>query len=278
MSEYVSHLERIGSGLGTGRVLVHSDMFRVRSAVRNSSSVEQMLSNHIELLGNIVPHDRLLFPTFNYDFLRTGFYHVRTDISQVGPLSEYARTCWSQWRSSIPVFNVCGIGSFNNKSVDNRIIDPFGSESIFAELYDEAGSLLFYGSKMASATAIHYIERKSGGPVYRYDKMFSGLVVNNNASQQVTFKYHCRPYGFSLDYNFEKIESHLMLQGVIKAIDLPGFTVKLVNYRAMVDFLVNKIDEDPLFLLDDNSYKWVSAKMDLLGRRFEINDFEAGSV
>jgi len=276
MSEYVSHLKQFSSEISPGRVLVHSDMFRVRSAVRHCSSIEHMLSTHIDLLTHLVTEDRLVFPTFNYDYLRRGVYDIGQDCSQIGPLSEYARTSWSDWRSMIPVFNFCGKGSCKNESFHNCIVDPFGDESFFSDLYNEAGSLLFYGSTMASATAVHYIERKSGGPVYRYDKWFSGLIVNNDSSQHATLKYHCRPQGCSLEYDFQKIELHLTLEGLIKAIELPGFTVKLVNYKAMVDFLVDKMNEDALFLLDKNSYQWVSEKLSLLGRRFEVNDFETG--
>jgi aminoglycoside N3'-acetyltransferase len=278
MNGILEQIEQIRSMVCPGRVLVHSDMFRVRAAVRHCTNSEHMLSSHVDLLSILVSQERLVFPTFNYDFLRTGVYDVQLDASQLGPFSEYCRVHWAHWRSLTPVFNVCGKSKAFKTQCGAAVIDPFGDDSIFAELYNEFGNIVLYGADYSSVTALHYIERKTGGPAYRYDKYFSGTVINNESHEQTSLNYHCRPFGHKLEYDFVRMEADLVREGISNEVRLPGFHMRLIDFHSMVDYMCESIKHDPLYMLDKNSCQWVSEKLNLLGRRFEITDFEAGIV
>ena len=58
------------------------------------------------------------------------------------------------------------------------MLDPFGSDTVFGLIHRADGVVMMYGAPFNSFTAIHYIERLSGGPLYRYDKLFSGKVLH----------------------------------------------------------------------------------------------------
>jgi aminoglycoside N3'-acetyltransferase len=71
----------------------------------------------------------------------------------------------------IPIFSVSGTGDLPDVEWGNDT-DPFGSKSIFAKLSELDGVILYYGDTFHYNTIVHYAERVSGGPAYRYDKVF----------------------------------------------------------------------------------------------------------
>jgi aminoglycoside N3'-acetyltransferase len=175
----------------------------------------------------------------------------------------------------IPVFNICGKTPSIKTQWSSSIIDPFGDHSIFEELYNEYGNIILYGADFSSLTALHYVETKFGGPAYRYDKHFSGVVIDNEVHEPVTLNYHCRPLGHKLEYDFGKLESDLAREEILKYVKLPGFTMRVIDFHSMVDYMCQRLSQDFLYMLEANSCKWVSEKLEYLGRRFQLNDFEA---
>ena len=51
-------------------------------------------------------------------------------------------------------------------------------------------------------------------------------------------------------------------------------TATLVLVKPMVDYLRTRGLEDPYYLLDEKTKKWVMPRVEAMGRRFQINDFE----
>jgi len=47
-----------------------------------------------------------------------------------------------------------------------------------------------------------------------------------------------------------------------------------VSARRLVSFWVQRLREDPFYLLDTETLNWVQPKVETLGRRFELGDFE----
>jgi aminoglycoside N3'-acetyltransferase len=233
-----------------------------------------MLRRHIEVLEWVSGGRQLFFPSFNYDFLRTGVYRPEIDPSQVGPLTEHARVAWASWRTGPPVFNFVGKDRPLGYEQDGGLVDPFGRKSMFAVLHQSGGDVLLYGSTLATMTAIHYVERLSGGPLYRYDKQFPGTVRYPLGTKEVCLIYHCRPLGKTLDYDFPRLEVEAEAAGALRRVHAPGSQVCLVRFGALCDYWLEKLRADPLYLLDQTSRAWVASSLDRLGRRFQQTDFE----
>ena len=193
----------------------------------------------------------------------------------MGPLTEYFRTAVATWRTPTPVFSFAGIGPVPD--VEQQLeVDPFGLNSGFERLEQEDGVVLFYGADLTAATVIHYVERKAGGPLYRYDKLFPGKVVTTDRSErEVTLRYHVRPQTKRLEYDWPRLSKELRDSGIYRSWESGLSRLSCVTARQLVSFWVKQLKTDPLYLLDSASRSWVEPLLHNLGRRFELEDFES---
>lgn len=259
-------------------LLAHADVFRARAAISNTSDPKLMLSRHMAALLAISGDRPLFIPSFNYDFTRTRVYRPEHDVSQVGVLTEHARTQWATWRCGPPVFNFS-----SNMPTEPSIpcageVDPFGPDTVFGLLHRTGDKVLMYGAPFSSFTFLHYIERLIGGPVYRYDKLFIGLVQEKDGIERpVQLNYHCRPMGKTLEYDWVKLRSDAQAQGIVHNFKAPGSEVLLIDIALICQFWQDQLQRDPLYLLDQDSRAWVEPELSRLGRRFVVSDFEGVS-
>ena len=215
----------------------------------------------------------LLLPTFNYDFPRSRKFDVRESESQLGPLPERFRVSAAEWRTPIPIFSAAGTGP-DPALTWGAETDPFGEESIFANLVNSDGVVLYYGETFHYNTLVHYSERVAGGPVYRYDKLFPGTVVYEDGTRKEgSLNYHVRPMGTGLDYDWTRLLSEAIDAGVCRRMDEHP-EILAASARALSDLWIDNMKEDPFALLDDTTRKWAEPKVQELGRRFNIDDFE----
>lgn len=256
-------------------ILAHADVFRARAAIANTSDPELMLSRHMAALLAISGGRPLFIPSFNYEYTRTRVYRPTHDASQVGVLTEHARTQWASWRCGPPVFNFsCKISSAPSIPSAGEV-DPFGAKTVFGLLHRTGGKVLMYGAPFSSFTSIHYIERLTGGPTYRYDKLFTGVIQREDGMEiPVELNYHCRPMGKTLDYDWERLRSDAESQRIIQAFKAPGSEILLIDMAMICQVWQDQLQRDPLYLLDQESRAWVEPELDRLGRRFVVSDFE----
>jgi aminoglycoside N3'-acetyltransferase len=261
------------SRLGSGPVFVHSDPFRAASLLPTTRDRQVFVDSHLALLDEAAGDRPLWMPTFNYDFPRTRSFDVRCDPSQLGPMPERFRTTSAKWRTPIPIFSVAGTGEVPSIYWDDST-DPFGAESLFARLVQVDGVILYYGGTFHYNTIVHYAERLSGGPAYRYDKMFPGSVTHPDGSTSAgTLLYHVRPLGMDLEYDWAAILSRAIAAGVcVQSTEHPQ--ILAAGGATLTQFLVDEIGADPLALLDSATRAWVEPELERLGRRFVIEDFE----
>lgn len=259
-------------------IIAHVDVFRARAAIANTRDPNLMLSRHMAALLAISAERPLFIPSFNYDFTGTRKYAPDHDVSQVGVLTEYARTQWATCRCGPPVFNfTCNMPSDPSFPYAGDI-DPFGPNTVFGQVHRTDGNVLMYGALFSSFTFIHYFERLIGGPPYRYDKIFAGVVEGRDGSQMpVQLAYHCRPMGKTLEYDWIKLRSDAEIEEIIQVFRAPGSEVLLIDTSRLCRFWREKLQEDPLYLLDQGSRKWVEPELHRLGRRFILTDFEGVS-
>lgn len=255
-------------------VLCHSDLVQASIAlgIRNFQNPCGELLNSVDNLGF---GQNLWFPTFNMDFGQSGRFDLADSPSQVGVVGDFVRNSQGSWRTAVPFYSVAG---FNQRpTVDQLGSESFnlwGERSFFADLYLQNGEILFLGANFATFTHIHFIESFSGAPLYRYSKRFSGLVSAHGDTSRVEVEMHVRPPGNIVRYDWERIFQELL------AHDLVDFYTEAqeifsMNSKKVTDFLVDKISIDPLYLLESSSRALVQKQLDVIGRPFEIGDFES---
>jgi aminoglycoside N3'-acetyltransferase len=281
MNPFIESIQKaltIGNGNAASPMLAHADVFRARAAIANTSDPKLMLARHMAALLAISGDRPLFIPSFNYDFTRTRIYTPAHDVSQVGVLTEHARAQWASWRCGPPVFNFsCNIPAEPSLPCAGDV-DPFGANTVFGLLHRAGGKVVMYGAPFSSFTFMHYIERLTGGPAYRYDKLFIGLVQGKDGIElPVHLNYHCRPMGKTLEYDWVKLRSDAESQGIVHAFKAPGSEVLLIDIPLICQFWQDQLQRDPLYLLDQDSRAWVKPELNRLGRRFVVSDFEGVS-
>ena len=271
--DVASHVSRMLSRLGSGPIFVHSDPFRAASLVPKTRDRELFVDSHLTLLADAAGGRSLWMPAFNYDFPRTHSFDVSRDPSQLGPIPERFRTTTAKWRTPIPIFSAAGTGEPPSIYWD-QTTDPFGGDSLFARLVQADGVILYYGDTFHYNTIVHYAERLSGGPPYRYDKIFRGKVVRAEGSTSAgTLVYHVRPLGMDLEYDWPAILSRAIAMGVcVRSAEHPQ--ILAAGAGSLTQFLMDEMRDDPLALLDSATREWVEPELERLGRRFVIEDFE----
>ncbi len=194
--------------------------------------------------------NNLIFPSFNYNFSDTKVFDVDNDKSQVGALSEFIRLTSDQYsRSLVPFFSI--LSKNDNLCQYSLKLTPFGERSFFEWLYHNNGRIVFFGSGF-SFTFLHYIEGLiPGGPIYRYDKEFNGLLVTKGINKKVVCNMHVRPKGVKLEYDLDFIESDLRKNNILVG-DENGIVFSL-KCAEVVPYILSKYKNDPLYGLTNKS-------------------------
>ena len=256
-------------------IFVHSDLFRVHELISSRASRREALSLHFRNLAPSSNNRTVAFPTFNYDFPATRTFDALQSPSQVGPLTEFVRRQVGCWRTQVPVFSACGTGQMPRLHLSEATLEPFGPRSIFSWLHENNGHLLYYGAAFGVTTFIHFAEQILGPPAYRYDKVFTGVVRDGEGERPIAVKFHVRPLGRALDYDWVRLAEDIDAHGLFVSGTggRPAF-VFAISVRALMEFWRTCLAADPLYFLDDETRTWCRPMLDRLGRRFEIRDFE----
>jgi len=255
-------------------VLCHTDLVQASIAlgIRNFQNPCGELLKSVKSLGF---GQNLWFPTFNMDFGKSGRLDLAESPSQVGVLGEFVRNSPGAWRTAVPFYSVAGF--HQRPSVDQLGSESFnlwGERSLFADLYQQNGKILFLGANFATFTHIHFIESFSGAPIYRYPKNFSRLISAHGRTSKVEVEMHVRPPGNLVRYDWGKIFQDLLANDLVE-FHTEESNVFSLNSKMVTDFMVDKISLDPLYLLEPTSRELVQRQLDVIGRPFEIGDFES---
>lgn len=258
--------------LRSNTILIHSDIMQGFSIPFKNR--ESFLIDHIQELKSLNTNLNIWMPTFNYDFCKGISYLVEDTPSQVGVLSEYFRRNIADWRTQVPIFSFAGTGQEPLLDI-SQIIDPFGTNSAFHFLYEKDALLMHYGSALNSTTILHYAERISNHLCYRYDKKFYGKIITTCGEKiDVTFNFHVRPLGKHLDYDWSKIENDLFENNILLLYKEGRSRILICKIKELINFWIDRLTQNPLYLLDSDSKIWVEPLLNKLGRAFLIEDFE----
>jgi aminoglycoside N3'-acetyltransferase len=267
-------IKLISNNLGDRNVLIHSDIKNL--FLFKFKSKTDLLEKHFRNINEIFSKFNIWMPTFNYDFTKTSSYNLNKDKSQVGVLNDYFRNI-CDWRTTTPVFNFCGNGKYPiEKIYPNCVIKPFSYGSEFDYLYKTKSLHCHYGSNISHSTLFHFVENISNRLLYRYSKLFKGVVYHNGDKTNVFLDYHVSPLNPRVEYDWHKIYCDLIRKKLIfefKIFEDVNY-ITLFSIKDVSDYWINKLNKDYYYFLSEESKKWVIPKINKLGRGFELNDFE----
>ena len=259
-------------------MLVHVDAKATLNLVdRESLQIDQILDRLLSKLDDLVGHSEIWVCTFLYDYLSSGEVDLDAGPSQVGLLSEFARNKYIHIRPD-PVFRVNIKNPAHEKLVtdlekENRICNGlFGEGSLFAEILQHDGSIFWFGAPLSVMTILHYLESVLQVP-YRYHKDFSGVIKWKGRSYLHESSYYVRPNQMSIDYDYS-VRELAVIDGVIKKAPEGGGVCYWANARELFEYFSEKMNVNPLYLLEKPAQLIVNKKLDSLGRSFTISDFE----
>ena len=212
----------------------------------------------------------LIFPAFNFDFPTRGVFDMENDPVQVGMIPEMLRGHKDFCRSWIPFFSTLSQGP---SPIDySPHCFPLGQDSIFQWLTKNDATLVFMGCSLEAMTYIHYAESLiPGGPVYRYDKKFTGNILGDEKSRPISCTMHVRPMGLDIAYDFDQLKGDLRSQNILLPHDPQGIMETASCTQILAHFLEH-YEKDPLYGLTPDSKR----KLETHTRkgRLRLQDFE----
>lgn len=252
--------------------MIHSDAGRMFGYIRDRHSPlnrqHDFLSLHFDLLCDKFGKDNLIFPSFNYDFPKDKIFDLVKTPSQVGSLTNYIIQNHLLKRTSTPIFSF--LTNIHELLIENK--SPFSSGSVFDRMHQMDGTILFYGTKIDSCTYLHYVEDQFGPPLYRYQKEFTGLLVDGRTTREVEVEFHVRPMGIDLKYDWDKLNQLLIYNNAITILTKGCFAVKIKDLSKIWGDLFYK---NQFEILSTETKKPIIEKYRKLGRRFKQSDFES---
>jgi len=269
--------EVINSYKNTSTVLIHSDLY-VSSKLLLENKIygrTELLELHSEIIQKIFPDFNIWMPAFNYDFFTKHIFDVERDKVQLGSFPEYFRTNIAYWRTPIPILSFCGNG-IEPKVNFSYEVELYDNHPVYHDLLKKNGIIFYYGTNLWATSFIHFIESYESKPLYRYDKSFYGKVIDKDGNiTEHKIILHVRPYGkLLITYNLYEIQKELIKENIMRSIKINNGEFYVIPCKELLEFLKVKIAKDPFYLLHKSSREWVEPKVEKLGRRFRIGDFE----
>lgn len=176
-----------------------ADVLYVHSGL-NFGQVPRGLSRN-DLLTNVTEAildlgvKTVCMPTFTFSFCNGSNFDVQSSRSHMGALNEHFRKSPGVIRSADPLMSVAATGE-DLDLVSNLGVQSTGKDSNFDKLNSRTNvRFLFLGVHPGDCfTYMHYLEWLAGVP-YRYDRDFTGEVIDNGKSTTVTKKLFVRYNG-----------------------------------------------------------------------------------
>lgn len=241
-------------------LFVHSDLsFGVPNLECNRNDILSAVFDCIKGLGV----KNICFPTFTFSFCNGKDYNVTKSKSKMGALNEFVRKQEYAVRSIDPLMSVTLVG--NNKSlVENIEHNSVGVGSTFDQLHHHKNvKFLFFGVSAAKCfTYTHYIEERIGVP-YRYNRQFSGTIINGNQQYQDTYNLFVRYEGV-VPTTKNDFEQYLLKNELLKLVKCGDDFISCIDEDTAYPALCEKISNNINYMLDKPFPKVLNEKFDVV--------------
>lgn len=228
-------------------LMLHSSLFNL--GILKGCSVGKIPEMIFEFFKEICSDGAFLCPLFNYDFPKSRFSNLRTQVPQIGSFSEYFASK-DVLKSNHPMFSIGGVGKRASEFIDDKIQqNPFSTNSTYHKTYEKQAYTMLLGTDVMHFTYIVYLEYKFGIR-YRYLKPFYGELVGQNG---VLFKddfYHfCLPLAEKVELDFFKVFDKALKNGLVFSKNIGSSMLYIVNNKTYGDFVLDELKKDEFALL-----------------------------
>lgn len=194
----------------------------------------------------------ILVPTFTYDFTRSGAFDVRESPSEVGRFGAEAISHAGTLRRTLdPVFSVI-VAHGQLPDWDVSTASAFGPRSMFWWLHTQGHIIVNLNLDRLLATYFHFHEARGRVP-YRFDKTFTGTRTDQTGgTSQIEYVYNVRDPSQDNLRRGQPIEDLLRIAGVLQEGAHGGQAARWMDSRDLDDFLTDRLEDDPRFLVRDH--------------------------
>ncbi len=232
------------------------DTVLVHSSYKSFGGVEGGPQDVIEALFDVLtPEGTLIMPAFNFDFNKGQPWDVRTTPSQMGIITEIARTDQRFKRVFHPIYSFSIAGKYAGELTGVRYKSSYERSSVFGRLRDLDGKIMVIGlSYNNSMTFFHHIEQMEGVD-YRFIKYFTGEVTDENGKTWVdTFDMLVRDLDKGVHTMVDPMGALLEERGVIQSRRIGDADVKLMKANDVYRITAVEMRKDPnlLYYIEKN--------------------------
>ena len=197
--------------------------------------------------------ENIIFPTFTFSFCNGQDFDVNKSKTQMGAINEFARKMPNAIRSTDPLMSNVLIGN-DIDLVTNLSKNSVGEGCTFDKLHKREGvKFLFFGTKVGDCfTYMHYIE-KMVKTDYRYDRKFTGSIINNNEKITDSYNLFVRYKNIFPGDGSYKYEEMLLENNISKRVSIGDSSMTILDESAAYDLYVDIITKNPTYFLDPTS-------------------------
>lgn len=243
-SDLLRCLESVGAA-DCRLLFVHSEMSfgKPNMELGKQGLLQAVLDTLLELK---VP--TLVVPTFTFSFCNGLPYDVKHSRSRMGVFNEYIRRLPDAQRSIDPLMSCAALGA-DKSVVTNLGHSSIGENCTFDKMHSAKDArFLFLGVGAAKCmTYTHYVEERERVP-YRYDRPFTGTIVDGERTYQDTYNLYVRHKGVEPERT-SKFEDFIVRKGLMKNVACGDNFVSSISESMAYDAIAGKLREDANYFL-----------------------------
>jgi aminoglycoside 3-N-acetyltransferase len=248
-SDIMKSLRR--EGISSGDNLV------VHSSLRSLGYVEGGAEAVIRALTEaLAPGGTVMMPTFTFSLAIWRMPPFERDLSpsRVGKVTEVFRTMPGTLRSEHPTHSVAASGPLAEELITGHLDStPLGRESPFDKLRLHRGKILMLGTRQDTNSSLHLCEVLADVPYIHIaftpgrDYELAQLREKSGRIREIEIR---EIPGCSR--GFLRAEEYLRERGVLRDVQVCGAESQLLDLQALADAMIEKLRQEPTFLLCDN--------------------------
>ena len=236
-------------------ILVHSSLRSLGWVDGGAEAVVQAL------LDAVGPDGTVLFPTLTGSASDSAanppVFDARTTKCWTGAIPEAARQRADAIRSLHPTHSVAAIGKLARwfTSGHELVRTPCGFGSPYDRLADTGGKIVLLGVTQASSTSFHMAEEIAGVPYVLLDDPVDLTMTDANGDR--VEMHGTRLHARVARRNYDALEAQMIDLGICHIRTVGSAEVRVMDAMLQRMFLVRKLLEDPLAVLDASERaKW----------------------
>ena len=237
------------SGLQRGDIAFISTGLGMLGSAVNIDSLSQLNRMIFECIQDVLGSEgSALVPTYSYTFGKStatepAVYDPAATPAEIGPFPEFFRQQPGVARSLDPMMSVAGYGPACETLFKDLPPTSYGHGCLFARLSQTDAKICNIGLGPNWTPFIHYADYLAGVP-YRFDKLFSGMIMCHGAPQKTTWLYSVPVLVPESEANAHKLGRLAVEAGIWSYVPLGRGRVYTCQYKEYFDFTLKHLGEN----------------------------------